>query len=347
MNRDNNSIEKYSRQILFKAIGKEGQRRLRQKYAVIAGCGALGSVIANSLTRAGVGRIKIIDRDFIEESNLQRQTLFDEEDIRNDLPKAVAAQKRLQKINSEVEIDAVVSDIDQTNVEGLIKGADIVLDGLDNFETRFIINDCCLKNNIPWIYGACVGSSGLSMNIIPNMTPCLRCVFESPPPPGVSPTCDTAGIIAPIAGAIASIQVTEALKILTDNWSYINKKLVRIDIWNGKYDQIHIENAKEISNCPACKGGRYEFLTARTGMSITTLCGRNAIQIKYRDANKIDFKDLSKRLNTVGETRHNDFMMKFKAGGYELTLFNDGRLIIFGTDDPVKARNLYARYIGI
>lgn len=350
MNRDNNPLERYSRQILFSAIGREGQEKLSNRYAVIAGCGALGSIIADSLARAGVGRIRIIDRDFLEEGNLQRQVLFDEEDVRNDLPKAIAAQRRLQRINSAIEIDAVVSDIDHTNVEALTNGADVILDGLDNFETRFLLNDCCVKNNTPWIYGACVGSMGLTMNIIPHKTPCLRCIFESLPPPGTSPTCDTAGIIAPIAHIIASIEVAEAIKILTDNLEAINKKLIRIDVWKAQYDKINVEGAMATSNCPVCKKGEYEFLTAKTGHSVTTLCGRNAIQIKYKDINRVNLHAVSKRLcelNEVSDVTYNDFVMKCKLQGFEITLFGDGRAIILGTSDPVDAKNIYAKYIGM
>lgn len=347
MKLDNNVLERYSRQILFKDIGIEGQKRLRDKYAVIAGCGALGSVIANSLARGGIGKLKIIDRDFIEESNLQRQILFDEDDIRNDLPKAVAAKKRLQNINSNIVIEAIVSDISNSNVEELIKGADIVLDGLDNFETRFLLNDCCVKDNIPWIYGACVGSAGLSMNVIPGMTPCLRCIFETPPPPGSSPTCDTNGIIAPIANIIASIQVAEAFKILTGNFDAINKKLIRIDVWHCKYDEINIENVKDVSDCPTCKNGKFEFLIGNTGSSTTTLCGRNAVQIKYNGVKNANFKDIAQRLGQIADVRYNDFMLKFKIDGYEITLFSDGRAIIWGTNDSVTAKNLYAKYIGM
>ncbi|MGR3178244.1 MAG: ThiF family adenylyltransferase, partial [Candidatus Anammoxibacter sp.] len=261
MKSDNYDMERYSRQILFENIGIEGQKKLRDKYAVIAGCGALGSVIASSLVRGGIGRLKIIDRDFVDESNLQRQMLFDEDDVSNDLPKAIAAKNKLQKINSSIVIEAVVSDINYSNVEELTKGADIVLDGLDNFETRFLLNDCCVKHKIPWIYGACVGSSGLTMNVIPDITPCLRCIFETLPPSGTSPTCDTDGIIAPIANIIASIQVTEAFKILTDNLDAINRTLIRIDVWDCKYDKINVETAKDVSDCPVCKNANFEFLT--------------------------------------------------------------------------------------
>lgn len=340
-------MDRYSRQTLFKPLGKEGQKKLGRKSVIIVGCGALGSATANTLARAGVGHLKIIDRDFVDESNLQRQMLFDEDDIANNLPKAIAAQKKLKKINSTIEIDAVVSDLNFTNVDELLKGTDVVIDGLDNFETRFLINDFCIKKKISWIYGACVGSMGLSMNIVPDVTPCIRCVFETQPPHGSSPTCDTSGIIAPIANIIASIQTTEALKILTDNLGVLNKHLISIDVWKNKYTYINIENAKDATDCPVCKNGKFEFLTAKTGSSTTTLCGRNAVQIRYNNVKNVNFNEIGKRLARIGKVEFNDFLMKFKIDGYDISLFNDGRAIILGTNDPVLAKKLYTKYIGM
>lgn len=344
---ENYNPERYTKQILFTEIGAAGQRALAGQCAVIVGCGALGSTIANSVVRSGVGRVKIVDRDFVELSNLQRQILFDEDDVRNEIPKAIAAKRRLQKINSGVEIDAVVSDLDRSNVDELIKGADIVLDGLDNFETRFILNDYCVREGIPWVYGACVGSAGLSMNIIPKVTPCLRCIFDAPPPPGLSPTCDTDGIIAPIVNIVASIQVAEALKVLVGDLDAANKYLIRIDVWNGKYDKINVQNAGVNTGCPACKEGVYEFLLEGGGPLATTLCGRHAVQIKRRGGGMADFGDIAQRLRSVGDVHYNDFMLKFKIDGYEITLFDDRRAIILGTSDKVTAKNLYSRYIGM
>ena len=343
----NNVLERYSRQILFKNIGKDGQKKLASKCVVIAGCGALGSVSANSLVRGGVGKLIIIDRDFVEESNLQRQIIFDENDVQNDVPKAIAAKDKLQKINSNVVIEAYVSDINYSNVEDLLKDCDIVIDGLDNFETRYLLNDFCVKNNIPWIYGACVGSTGLSMNVIPGKTPCLRCIFETIPSPGNTQTCETEGIIAPIANIIGSIQVVETFKILTENFDSINENLIRIDVWNCKYDKIGIGNIRNISNCPVCKEGKFEFLFGDSTPLTTTLCGRNAVQIKYKDSKNVDFENIACRLTRVGKVRYNEFMLKFKVDSYEVTLFNDGRAIIFGTNDSVTAKNLYSKYIGM
>ncbi len=343
---NNNVSQRYSRQVLFKGIGAEGQERLNKGVVVVAGCGALGSVIADSLVRAGVGTIRIIDRDFVEESNLQRQVIFDEDDVKDDLPKAVAAERKLRKINSNVNVVPFVTDINSDNIDELISGADIVIDGLDNFGTRFLINDYCVKSKIPWIYGACVGSVGLSMNIIPGLTPCLRCVFETIPSPGSSPTCDTSGVIAPIVNIIASIQTAEVFKILTGNVGQLNKKLISIDVWYVKYDKINIENARLIGNCPVCKEGRFDFLAGGLDSLTATLCGRNAVQIRYKEDKHINFKDVAQRLACIGDVRFNEHMLKFKTGGYEITLFNDGRSIVFGTNDQITAKNIYAKYIG-
>lgn len=343
----NTQNSRYSKQVLFKPIGEQGQKLVAQKRVVIAGCGALGSVIANTLVRAGVGEVRIVDRDFVEMSNLQRQILFDENDVKNDLPKAVAATNRLKQINSTVKIEPVISDINHSNVEDLTKDADLVIDGLDNFETRFLINDCCVKNKIPWIYGACVGSEGLSMNIVPDLTPCLRCVFETEPLSGTSPTCDTSGVIAPIVNIIGSIQSCEALKILSGNVDASNKKLISIDVWNDRYNEIGIENARESTDCQVCKHGRYDYLTAKVSSTTTTLCGRNSVQIQNRGIKKMNLNDTFQRLKGIGDVKLNDFLLKLKIDKYEITLFDDGRAIILGTDDPVVAKNVYTKYIGM
>lgn len=326
----NNISNRYSRQILFNNIGEEGQRLLGQGYAIILGCGALGSVSASLLTRAGVGRLKIIDRDFIEENNLQRQILFDEEDIKKGLPKAIAAQEKLQKANSSITIEGVVSDVNYTNIEKLLDGADVVIDGLDNFETRFLLNDYCVKNNVPWIYGACIGSTGLTMNIAPSIgTPCLRCVLESLPPAGTVPTCDTAGIIGSIAAVIASIQATEAIKLLTNNIDAMSKDLIKFDIWDGKIQKVHTSSigvgaGSPRPDCPTCKRGNYEFLNASAGSWTTTICGRNGVQIHPHPSpsplggegrvrrGAIQFEHLASKLRPLGEVGFNKFMLKFK-----------------------------------
>jgi molybdopterin/thiamine biosynthesis adenylyltransferase len=341
------SLERYSRQILFQHIGEERQKLLMDSYAVVIGGGALGTVSSSYLTRAGIGHIRIIDRDFIEEGNLQRQILFDENDIAEGLPKAVAAQRKLQRVNTKINIEGIVSDVNYANIEKLTKDADIILDGTDNFETRFLINDSCVKNNIPWIYGACIGSRGLVMNIIPSKTPCLRCVFETMPQMGSFPTCDTAGVIGPIAGIIASIQVTEAIKILAEDYESINKTLTEIDVWDTKFKQIDVSDLKETNNCPTCKLHNYKFLGAEDGVMATLLCGKNAVQVMCRNISSIDLEQLAKRLAPMADVSRNAFMLKFKVKDHEFTVFPDGRAIITGTDDLSTAKGLYSKYLGM
>ena len=340
-------LDRYSRQILFQHMGEEHQRVLMNSSAIVIGCGALGTVSSSYLTRAGIGQIRIIDRDFIEESNLQRQILFDENDISENLPKAIAAQRKLQKINTKIKIEGIVNDINYSNIDELTEGVDIIIDGTDNFETRFLINDFCVKNSIPWIYGACIGSSGLVMNIIPSKTPCLRCVFETMPQIGSFPTCDTAGIIGPIAGIIASFQVAEAIKILTKDYVSVNKKLIELDVWKTKFKQIDISELNEINNCPTCKLHNYTFLEAKDGVMTTFLCGKNAVQVMSRNTDNIDLEQLEHRLESIVEVSRNAFMLKFKVKDHEFTVFPDGRAIITGTADSGTAKNLYSKYLGM
>ena len=343
----NQSLERYSRQILFQHIGGERQKVLMNSSAVVIGCGALGTVSSSYLTRAGIGQIRIIDRDFIEESNLQRQILFDENDISENLPKAIAAQRKLQKINTKVKIEGIVTDVNYANIEELTQGVDIIIDGTDNFETRFLINDFCVKNSVPWIYGACIGGRGVVMNIIPSETPCLRCVFETMPQIGSFPTCDTAGVIGPIAGIIASIQATEAIKILSEDYESINKTLIEIDVWNTKFRQIDVSGLKELNNCPTCKLHNYTFLEAEDGVMATFLCGKNAVQVMSRNRGNIDLRQLEQRLGSVADVSCNAFMLKFKVKDHEFTVFPDGRAIITGTADSSTAKTLYSKYIGM
>ena len=343
----NQSLERYSRQILFQHIGGERQKVLMNSSAVVIGCGALGTVSSSYLTRAGIGQIRIIDRDFIEESNLQRQILFDENDISENLPKAIAAQRKLQKINTKVKIEGIVTDVNYANIEELTQGVDIIIDGTDNFETRFLINDFCVKNSVPWIYGACIGGRGVVMNIIPSETPCLRCVFETMPQIGSFPTCDTAGVIGPIAGIIASIQVTEAIKILSEDYESINKTLIEIDVWNTKFRQIDVSGLKELNDCPTCKLHNYTFLEAEDGVMATFLCGKNAVQVMSRNRGNIDLRQLEQRLGSVADVSCNAFMLKFKVKDHEFTVFPDGRAIITGTADSSTAKTLYSKYLGM
>ncbi|HJO47488.1 MAG TPA: ThiF family adenylyltransferase, partial [Candidatus Scalindua sp.] len=283
----------------------------------------------------------------IEESNLQRQILFDENDIAEGLPKAIAAQRKLRKINNNANIEGIVTDVNYANIEGLAKDADIIIDGTDNFETRFLINDFCIKNNIPWIYGACIGSKGLTMNIVPSKTPCLRCVFETMPQMGTFPTCDTAGVIGPIAGIIGSIQATEAIKILAGKYESANKTLIEIDVWDTKVKQIDISELMGLNDCPACKLHTYKFLEAEDGVMVTLLCGKNAVQVMSRNISNIDLVQLAKRLASISDVSSNEFMLKFKVKDNEFTVFPDGRAIITGTNDLSTAKSLYSKYLGM
>lgn len=339
-------MEKYSRQILFPGIGAEGQRKLLASHVALIGCGALGTVQAESLVRAGVGHLLIVDRDFVEESNLQRQVLFDEEDARQGWPKAVAAERKLKQINSEVMVRGLVEDVNYTNIEEIVAGADLILDATDNFETRFLINDVSVKHKIPWVYGACVSSYGVSMTVVPERTPCLRCVFQTAPGMGEALTCETAGIISPIVNVIASIQVCEALKILTGNLDRLTNQLVNFDLWEGKLHLVDVAHARNDS-CPTCVGHNYEHLRGHEGSDGIVLCGRNAVQIHRLGGERIELAKLAESLRRVGEVRFNEFLLKLKVHGYEITVFPDGRGIVKGTEQLALAKSLFAKYIGL
>jgi len=336
-------IDRYSRQILFSGIGQEGQRKLGNSCVLIIGCGALGTLIATSIVRAGVGKVKIVDRDFIEYHNLQRQVLFDEDDIRNGLPKAIAAERHLRKANSSVEVEGIVADVNFANIEKFITGVDLILDGLDNFETRFLINDVSLKHKIPWIYGGAISSYGMTMDIIPGETPCFRCLFSTVPPPGVVPTCDTAGVISPVPFIIGSLQTAEAMKILVGAKEDINRGLILIDVWAGSFDRFEMPSAP---HCSACLG-KYEFLDGEFGVRAASLCGQNAVQILNPKIGRVSFNELESRLKAVGEVTYNEFMMHFRVDGREMVIFSDGRAIVKDTTDESLARGLYAKYIGV
>lgn len=338
--------EKYSRQILFEPIGPEGQRKLGESRVVVIGCGALGAVQVEALARAGVGFLRLADRDFVEESNLQRQIMFDEHDAAERLPKAVACERRVRRINSEVNVEAVVTHVDSTNVEDLIGDADVVLDGTDNFETRYLINDACVKHQKPWVYGAAVGSYGLTMTIIPHQTPCLRCVIETLPPPGSSPTCDTVGVILPIIFTIASIQVTEALKLLTGQFERLHRSLIQIDLWPTSFHRLNLTNLREKANCPACHHHQFEFLEAKVRHLASGLCGRNAVYISQSQHVRIDLPALAERLASVGAVKLTEHLLSVRIGQHEINLFADGHCIVKGTTDVELARALYTRYIG-
>ncbi len=335
-------IDRYSRQVIFPGIGEEGQKKLGNSYIVSIGCGALGTVFATSLVRAGVGKVRIVDRDFIEYHNLQRQVIFTEEDIKDELPKAIAAERHLKKVNSSVEVEGIVADVNYANIERLVKGADLVLDGLDNLETRLLINDVSLKHKIPWIYGGAISSYGMTMNIIPGETACFRCFQVSPVSNGLALTCDTAGVIGPAPFIIGSLQAVEAMKILVGA-KEINRDLIIIDVWRDEFNHFKISSHK---NCPACHG-EYEFLEARFGTRTTSLCGQNAVQISNPEAGEVSFKRLAAHLGHLGEVNYNDFMLRFRVNSHEMVVFPDGRAIVKNTNDEALARGLYAKYIGM
>lgn len=335
-------IDRYSRQIIFPEIGEAGQEKLNRSFAVLIGCGALGSVVANTLVRAGIGRFRIIDRDFIEYHNLQRQFLFTEDDIRNQLPKAIAAERYLKKVNSTIEIEGIVSDANYTNIERLVSGADIIIDGLDNFETRGLINDVSLKLKIPWIYGGAVASSGMTMNIIPGKTPCLRCVHPEVLTEARINTCETAGVISPAPLTIGAIQAAEAIKIIVGAED-INRKLIVVDVWRDRFSSYEIGRNPDCITC----NGNYEFLEGKYGTRTTSLCGQNAVQVLNPDIKEVSFERLANQLKHIGEINYNEFMFNFKADGHEMVVFRDGRAIVKNTNEEGLARGLYSKYIGV
>jgi adenylyltransferase/sulfurtransferase len=344
--------EKYSRQILFAPIGEAGQERLLASSAVLVGCGALGTVLASLLVRAGLGKLRIVDRDFVEPSNLQRQTLFEESDARDALPKAVAAERRLRAINSGVLVEGVVADLTPKNVEEMLGGFPLILDGTDNFETRFLVNDAAVHFGVPWIYGAVVSSYGLTMTIRPGETACLACLLELDgrrEAAGVEETCDTVGVLNSAVSVIAAIQAAEALKLFTGNTPALNGKLISFDVWSGQFQAIRVARN---AGCRACARREFSYLEGEAQPHIT-MCGRDSVQIHER-SRKLDLAELRARLApTVADVRHNDFLLRFvvppsagQPGACEITVFADGRAIIKGTRDPAVARSLYARFLG-
>lgn len=358
--------DRYHRQMLLPGFGPGGQARLAGSTVLILGCGALGSVAADMLARAGVGHLIIVDRDFVELSNLQRQVLFDEDDVAEVTPKAEAAKRKLARINASVEVTAIVDDINQGNISQLVDGVDILVDGLDNFETRYLANDAAVRHGLPYVYGAAVGTSGMSMPILPHgdgtlpweaadggslATPCFRCLFDEAPPPGSTATCDTVGVIGPAVGIVANFEVAETLKILTGNFDRVSRTLLNIDLWSNAVTQLKVDNAREKGDCPACKHGRFDYLDGKAGSTSATLCGRNAVQLRHRQGRgSIDLEALARRLAAHGRVRSNAFVLQAELaeGGdnYELSLFPDGRAIVKGTDDPGIARKLYAKFVG-
>src|SRR5262245_35819187 len=305
------NLERYSRQMRFAGLGEKGQRNLLESRVTLCGCGALGTVLANALVRAGVGHVRIVDRDFIETHNLQRQILFDENDVAESLPKAEAAARKLRMVNSTVTVEPVVTDIDRTNIESLCADADLILDGTDNFEVRYLINDVAVKLGKPWVYGGSIGSHGQTMTILPGKTPCLRCVFEAAPSPGEAGTCETAGVLGPVVSIVASFQAAEAFKILSGQLDRINRELIYIDVWENIYKRIKIAPLLGKVDCPCCQRKSFEWLEGAHGSQTTSLCGRNAVQVSHRSSTTLNFEELAKQLAMLGEVTYNRFLLKF------------------------------------
>jgi molybdopterin/thiamine biosynthesis adenylyltransferase len=343
---NNEQREKYSRQILFAGIGAEGQEKLLGASAILAGCGALGTVVANLLVRAGIGRLRIIDRDFVEPSNLQRQTLFEEADAREALPKAVAAERRLRAINSDARIEGIVADVTAENCTELLGGFQLILDGTDNFQTRLLLNDAAISLNVPWIYAAAVGSYGVTMTIRPGETACLACLLEGDAKSaaaGAEATCDTAGVLNVAVGAIASVEAAEATKILAGKPEALHGRLVSTDVWSGRFQSIRVARQPD---CRACVRREFIYLEGEAQPHIT-MCGRDSVQIHER-GRSLDLDELGRRIAkaSAGAVHHNEFLLRFRIATYEITVFADGRAIVKGTKDPAIARSLYARYVG-
>jgi adenylyltransferase/sulfurtransferase len=339
-------LDRYARQMRYAPLGEEGQKRLAASRALVVGCGALGSVIANTLARAGVGYLRIVDSDFLELNNLQRQVLYDEQDVADGVPKAIAAAAKLRKINSQITIEPLVTDVSYTNIIELTNDIDVIVDGTDNFETRMLVNDVALSRRIPWVYGGCLGAEGQTMTILPGETACLRCLMHDTPPPGTTPTCDTAGILAPIINVVASLQAGEAIKLLSGNRQAVSPYLTVIDVWDNRVRQIKLTSLRAAGQCPACDQGDYPWLSGSRASHSAILCGRNAVQLSPPAGESLSLPALADKLSGVGQVTHNRYLLRATIDDYVLTVFPDGRAIIGGTDDLAVARGVYSRYIG-
>lgn len=339
--------------MLFSGIGYSGQQRLAESTVLLVGCGALGCVLADSMVRAGVGCVRLVDRDFVELSNLQRQILFTEADVHEQLPKAVAAERRLRQINSEVRIEAVVADVDYAGVTELAKDASLILDGTDNFEVRYLINDVSLELNIPWIFTGCTGSAGQVMPVFPHRSACLRCLMPFPPPPGSTETCDTAGVLGPAVSVMASLQAAIAIRILAGHADDVPHRLHVVDVWDTSFRSVDLGPLRAGRTCPACDAGERAWLKGQFRSTSTILCGRNAVQITPPEKLQLSLDELTERLRASGDVTANSFLVRVTLPGWndrdsmELTIFPDGRAIVRGTDDPAVARSVYSRCVGL
>jgi molybdopterin-synthase adenylyltransferase len=337
---------RYQRQALFAPIGEAGQQRLLESRVVIVGCGATGSVIATYLARAGVGRLLVVDRDFVERTNLQRQLLYTDRDVDEAMPKAAAAERALRAINPEIEVQGLVADLHAGNILPLLDEASLVMDGTDNFGTRYLINDACVRQVTPWIYTGAVASHGMTMTIRPGQSACFRCVFPEPAPPGTAATCDTAGVLGPAVGMVASLAAAEAIKLLVGDTAHLNPGLIHLDAWHLQFQTVTVARRVGEKPCSCCVERQFPFLAEEPTGQTTSLCGRNAVQITGRPGTSVSLPRLAERLQALGPVQVNRFLLRFAVDGCELTVFPDGRAIIQGTTDPAVARGLYARYVG-
>ncbi|QDS98082.1 ThiF family adenylyltransferase [Adhaeretor mobilis] len=337
---------RYRRQVNFSPLGEAGQQRLAESTVLVCGCGALGSVAAELLVRAGVGRVRIVDRDFLELDNLHRQVLYTEADVDANLPKAIAAAQHLRQINSSVSIEPYVADVTTENIATLADGCDAIVDGTDNFETRYLLNDYAVSTGTPWVFGGCVGAEGQTMAILPGETACLSCLLPEPPPAELQPTCDTAGVLNPIVHTIAAWEAMEALKILSGNVAAVSCRLAVVDLWNNQIRSVGIARREESPKCQTCIERDFPWLEGRRGSATVSLCGRNAVQISASSSQAPSLPALAEKLASIGKVTANDFLLRLEIDEYRITLFADGRAIIAGTDDPAVARTIFNKYFG-
>lgn len=342
------SLARYRKQMLFSGIQEAGQQQLRRSRVLQVGCGALGCVVADQLTRAGVGSLRIVDRDFVELSNLQRQILFTEQDVADHLPKAIVAARRLRQVNSEVEIEPQVADVDYRNIRSLAAQVDLIIDGTDNFEIRYLMNDLSLDSGIPWIFTGCTGSTGQVMPVFPGRTGCLRCLIPEAPPPGSTETCDTAGVLGPAIGMVASLQAAIALRILCGRAEEVPVQLSLVDAWDGTLRAMDVSALRDQQECPACDRGERPFLDGSMSSGSTVLCGRNAVQVSPAGKLGVSLEELAVRLESAGAVTSNPFLTRvvLAESAMEISVFPDGRAIIRGTEDSAEARAIYSRYVG-
>ncbi len=345
MSDPSNKLDRYRRQMRFAPLGEEGQHELAAARVLICGSGALGCSVADMLVRAGVGSVRLVDRDFVDLDNLHRQILFDESDAEQHMPKAVAASKRLAEINSQVQVEPIVADVNAANIRDLVQDVAVIVDGTDNFETRYLLNDIAVEAKIPWVFAGCVGAEGQTFAIVPGQTPCLTCIMSEPPPAEEMPTCESAGVLSPIVNLMASLQATETLKLLSGNAERLNPMMTFVDLWDNRIQTISMAGSRN-SECSTCGKREFVWLSGNRGSSATQLCGRNSVQISPTAGGAVDLELLARKLDSVGTISANPYLLRAQVEEYLLTVFADGRTIVGGTDDPAKARTVHAKYVG-